>query len=61
MHTIFQQAGPEAVGAYPPFLEARQKAGDFKILDEELDRRFWDYVRRAPGIRMDADALETPW
>ncbi|NVJ24929.1 hypothetical protein HUW62_27255 [Myxococcus sp. AM011] len=58
---IFQQVGPEAVGAYLPFLEARQKAGDFKVLDEELGRRFWEYVRRSPGIRMKSDALETPW
>lgn|GEM_PF-1117790 len=58
---IFQQAGPEAVGAYLPFLEARMKAGNFNLLDEELGRRFWDYVRRAPGIRMKPDALETPW
>ncbi|MCP3162116.1 hypothetical protein [Myxococcus qinghaiensis] len=58
---IFQQAGPEAVGAYLPFLEARMKAGDFKILDEALGRRFWDSVRRAPGIRMESNTLETPW
>ncbi|WP_342375390.1 hypothetical protein NVS55_29410 [Myxococcus stipitatus] len=58
---IFQQAGPEAVGAYPPFLEQRQKAGDFKLLDKDVGRRFWEHVRRAPGIRMEQDALETPW
>ncbi|WP_163867229.1 hypothetical protein [Myxococcus eversor] len=58
---IFQQAGDEAVGAYLPFLEERQKVGDFKLLDEELGRRFWDYVRSAPGIRTEPDALETPW
>ncbi|WP_338864560.1 hypothetical protein [Myxococcus stipitatus] len=58
---IFQQAGPEAVGAYPRFLEQRQKAGDFKIHDEELGRRFWARVREAPGYRMEQDALETPW
>ncbi|QSQ13885.1 hypothetical protein [Myxococcus landrumensis] len=58
---IFQQAGPEAVGAYPPFLEQRQKAGDFKLLDKEVGRRFWEHVRRAPGIRIPQDSLETPW
>ncbi|NMO14786.1 hypothetical protein HPC49_17335 [Pyxidicoccus fallax] len=58
---IFQQSGPEAVGAYLPFLEERQKAGDFKLLDEELSRRFWEHVRKAPGIRIKQDALETPW
>ncbi len=59
---IFQQSGPEAVGAYPAFLEARRKAGDFKLLDEELGRRFWEHVRNAPGIRIrEPGALETPW
>ncbi|WP_338864563.1 hypothetical protein [Myxococcus stipitatus] len=58
---IFQQAGPEAVGAYPGFLEQRQKAGDFKLLDEDLGRRFWERVRDAPGYRVEQDALETPW
>lgn len=58
---IFQQAGPEAVGAYPRFLEERQKAGDFKIHDEVLGRRFWARVREAPGHRLGQDVLETPW
>ncbi|AGC47241.1 hypothetical protein MYSTI_05968 [Myxococcus stipitatus DSM 14675] len=58
---IFQQVGAEAVGAYLPFLEQRQKAGDFKLLDKDVSRRFWAHVRRAPGIRMPQDALETPW
>ncbi|MCE9671070.1 hypothetical protein LY474_24980 [Myxococcus stipitatus] len=58
---IFQQAGPEAVGAYPGFLEERQKAGDFQILDPDLSRRFWERIRKGPGIRVEQDALETPW
>ncbi|MCP3099330.1 hypothetical protein LZ198_10655 [Myxococcus sp. K15C18031901] len=58
---IFQQAGPEAVGAYPLFLEERQKAGDFQILDPDLSRRFWERIRKGAGIRVEQDALETPW
>jgi len=58
---IFQQAGPEAVGAYPGFLEERQKAGDFQILDPDLSRRFWERIRQGPGSRIAQDALETPW
>jgi hypothetical protein len=35
--------------------------GNFTLLDEELGRHFWELVRKAPGIRMEPDALETLW
>jgi hypothetical protein len=40
---IFQQLGPEPLDAYRQFLEERLKAGDFKIIDESINRSFWRY------------------
>jgi hypothetical protein len=40
---IFQQAGPEPLDAYRDFLRAHEKAGDFKILNEEAKTKFWAY------------------
>jgi heat shock protein HslJ len=40
---IFQQFGPEPLDAYREFLEARQAAGDFEILDEAVAEEFWRY------------------
>lgn len=44
---IFQQFGPEPLDAYRQFLEARQAAGDFEILDEEVAAAFWRYFTDA--------------
>jgi hypothetical protein len=40
---IFQQFGPEPLDAYRKFLEAREKQGDFKILDEAARKQFWKF------------------
>lgn len=40
---IHQQLGPEPLDAYRQYLEARQAAGDFEIVDEAARRYFWDY------------------
>jgi hypothetical protein len=40
---IFQQLGPEPLDAYRQFLEERQAAGDFKILDKSIEPEFWRY------------------
>lgn len=42
---IFQQGGPEPLDAYRRFLEERQRAGDFEILDPGLEAAFWRYYR----------------
>lgn len=40
---IYQQGGAEPLDAYHKFFKAAQKAGDFKILDEDLEPVFWSY------------------
>ncbi len=40
---IGQQLGPEPLDAYRTYLEARQAAGDFEILDDDIREAFWDY------------------
>jgi hypothetical protein len=42
---IFQQGGPEPLDAYRAFLEERQAAGDFDILDASMAASFWRYYR----------------
>lgn len=44
---IFQQLGPEPLDAYRQFLEARQAAGDFEILDRKVAAEFWRYFTDA--------------
>jgi len=41
---IFQQMGPEPIDAYREFLEDRQEAGAFRILDRDLADGFWEYL-----------------
>ncbi len=41
---IFQQSNPfEPVGAYRKFLEEKERAGVFEILDPALKQSFWVY------------------
>jgi len=47
---IFQQMGPESVGAYAPFLEEHEKKGDFKIPDADTRSRFWALARKINGV-----------
>jgi hypothetical protein len=42
---VFQQGGPEPLDAYRAFLEERQAAGDFDILDASMAAPFWRYYR----------------
>lgn len=41
----FQQGGPEPLDAYRAFLEEREAAGDFEILDASMAAPFWRYYR----------------
>lgn len=63
---IFQQAGPEPLDAYRQFLESREAAGDFEILDESYEAPFWRYFRDDSMHRFfpedEADrVMSTPW
>lgn len=40
---IYQQLGPEPLDAYRQYLEERQGAGDFSILNKSLEAAFWRY------------------
>ena len=42
---VFQQGGPEPLDAYRAFLEERQAAGDFDVLDASMAAPFWRYYR----------------
>lgn len=42
---IYQQLGPEPLDAYREFLEERQAAGDFEIVDAGRATEFWRYFR----------------
>lgn len=39
----FQQLGPEPIDAYREFLEERQRAGAFELVDADLAEAFWEY------------------
>lgn len=65
---IFQQGGPEPLDAYRRFLEERRQRGDFEILDQDLDVRFWRYYRTdslhsfyPSGSEEEKRAFDTPW
>ena len=63
---VFQQAGPWPIDAYRSFLEERQEAGAFRILDPDLVAGFWEYLaddtRHSfyPSDEAEA-AVSTPW
>jgi hypothetical protein len=64
---IFQQGGPEPLDAYRTFLEERQAAGDFAIVNEGLATGFWRYYRDEsihsfyePGSEEEAEAFAVP-
>jgi len=40
---IYQQLGPEPLDAYRQYLEERQAAGDFKIVEPAFESGFWRY------------------
>lgn len=42
---IYQQLGPEPLDAYRQYLEERQTAGDFKIIEPRFEDEFWRYYR----------------
>jgi hypothetical protein len=42
---ILQQGGPEPLDAYSVFLDERQAAGDFSIVDASMAEAFWRYYR----------------
>jgi len=63
----YQQMGPEPIDAYRAFLEERQKAGDFSILNPELGEAFWSYFSddarhdfMPAGSEDEANAFATP-
>lgn len=63
---VFQQAGPWPIDAYRAFLEERQEAGAFRILDPDLVAGFWEYLADDtmhsfyPPDEAEA-AVSTPW
>jgi heat shock protein HslJ len=40
---IYQQLGPEPLDAYRQYLEERQTAGDFKVVEPAFEKEFWRY------------------
>lgn len=66
---LWQQAGVEAFDATRKFLEAREKAGDFKFTDDTLRARFyayWTTQNHGPFLTDDPDRikqefLNPPW
>jgi hypothetical protein len=63
---IFQQAGPEPLDAYRAFLEERQAAGAFELLDDALAEEFWRYftdenMHTFYNAADAAEAFRTPW
>ena len=59
---IFQQSGPEAYGAYAPFLESEERAGHFRVLDPAARTALYDYLRRpSAGIAIASDSLDQPF
>jgi hypothetical protein len=63
---VFQQAGPWPIDAYRSFLEERQEAGAFRILDPDLVAGFWEYLaddtRHSFYPPDEAEpAVSTPW
>lgn len=40
---IYQQLGPEPLDAYRRFLEERQRAGAFTIIEKSFEAPFWSY------------------
>lgn len=64
---VYQQGGPEPLDAIRIFLEERQAAGDFTIVDRELETAFWRYYRDdsihsffPPGSREEQEAFASP-
>jgi len=64
---IYQQLGPEPLGAYRRYLEERQAAGDFEIHDKALEEHFWRYFTDdslhdfyESGSKEEAGAFATP-
>lgn len=54
---LWQQAGPEAFDAMHRWLQAREKAGDFRISDPALRAKFYEYWT---NTRMHGAFLSTP-
>jgi len=62
---IYQQLGPEPLDAYRRFLEERQRAGAFTIIEKSFEAPFWSYFTNdalhtffEPGS--EASAFRTP-
>lgn len=66
---IYQQLGPEPLDAYREYLEEREKAGDFEILNPDVKTAFWRYFTdesmhdvMEPGGEDEAKAFrQPPW
>ena len=62
---LFQQAGLEAFSATKAWLEEREQAGDFAILDPALKEGFWSYYTRDHGTFVIAEPegteFDAPW
>ena len=62
---IYQQLGPEPLDAYRAYLEERQAAGDFEIVNEAFRDTFWRYftndeIHDFMQPEDQASAFETP-
>ncbi|MCP5204957.1 MAG: META domain-containing protein [Pseudomonadales bacterium] len=64
---IYQQLGPEPLDAYHQYLEEREQAGDFAILNPDMRPAFWRYFTDVsmhdfmkPGGDDEANAFATP-
>jgi hypothetical protein len=63
---IFQQVGPEPLDAYRRFLRDHERKGNFKILDKEAAKSFWNYFENDKmhvfaSKGQAAEAMNTPW
>jgi len=55
---IWQQTGPEAVGAYPQFLLDEEHAGHLRFPDARWRTRILDIARNFPGVDIAPDSLD---
>ena len=63
---IYMQGGAEPLDAYYKFFKDAQKAGDFKIVNEEFEAAFWNYYVTDSKHKFYPDnekeqAINTPW
>ncbi len=61
-----QQSGPEPIDAYYQFLKAAEKAGEFKILNQDYEAALWGYYTDDKKHRFVPDSdkdkvMSTPW